>query len=85
MYHLEKYTTSTTILCKLMLLHSPMYMCSRLLQIKNLPDRVLDRRAHSMNVVAMSATCLWLLVIGGLKSGSVTEYASSVFALIEMS
>ena len=57
-----------------------------------MPDSVLHRDSHSMNVVATSASCLWLLVIGGYKSepidgfkGASECFASPKFAQIEMS
>ena len=61
---------------------------SHLLQIKNVPDTVLDRYSHSMNIIAISPSTMWVLVIGGLNGPLAidsAEYASPVCVLIEMS
>ena len=63
-----------------------MHVHSHLLQIKNVPDTVLDRREHSSTVIAMSSSTMWVLLTGGIK-GALTSgvYVSPVCALIEMS
>ena len=59
---------------------------SHLFQIKNVPDTVLDRRHHSMDVIAMSASTMWVLVTGGRKGAlGPGVYVSPMLALIEMS
>ena len=38
-----------------------------------------------MNVIAVSATSMWVMVVGGDESGSWSKYASPLVALMEMS
>ena len=59
---------------------------SHLLQIKNVPNTVLDRRDHSIDVIAISSSTMWVLVTGG-ENGPLKEglFVSPVCALMEMS
>lgn len=37
----------------------------RLLQVKNMPRPVAERRLHSMNTLAVDLSCVWLMAVGG--------------------
>ena len=50
-----------------------------LLQVKNMPPSVIQRFGHSLNTIAVSQSCLWLMAVGGEKHYE--EFASSCVLL----
>ena len=75
--HTRLSTTYNVLFCSPLYTHT--FFRSRMSQMQYLTGE-----QHSMNVIAMSATCVWVLVVGGWKSTS-SDYASPVVALMEMS
>ena len=41
-----------------------------ILQVKGMPHSVTKRSGHSMNVITVSPSCLWLVVMGGHPADS---------------
>ena len=49
-----------------------------------MPGTVTDREAHSINVISMTETCIWVMAVGG-DENETDKYAFPGFALFEIS
>ena len=60
------------------------FLLACIVQVTNIPEFLVDRWYHSIAVVGAEDNCVWIMVVGGLKSTSLSNFMSPV-VLLELS
>ena len=64
---------------------SSIFLLAYIVQVTNIPHFMVNRWYHSIAAVGAEGNCVWMMVVGGLKSASLSNYMSPVVALLELS